>query len=187
MIWEGKNDKYSLIAEGLKVEVVTIEDLAKTNIPLLSADSIVFVGLDNDFGLRLSELTASAKVVTTFNCSPSISQIEKFGDYLPSVHGPFDSIFQKFDEIFKTKRLTDRKRYELATDLWSRRSLDDLVFLMFILVDSYGKHPIKSVKSVTSTETTGFKQLSCMCSNCAKEMVNCFKDETCRKVVDLHY
>ena len=186
MIWEGKNNKYEPIAGDLNIRIVDIESVSKSN---FYADTIALVGLSINetspyYESALSPLVASANAVTVFNCSSSISKFEKYGDFYPNSKNIFDPLLKKFDEVSNSRRNTDRKRYEIAVDLWKRNSLDDLVFLMFILIDTYGKYRIKSVQSVTSTEATSFDQVLCMCTNCSKEMIECFKDETCRKVTN---
>lgn len=45
-------------------------------------------------------------------------------------------------------------------------------------------YPIKSVKSVTSNDSTNLKQVGCMMKNCAKELAECLADENCRKALD---
>ena len=195
MVWEGKNNKYEPISGDLNIRIINIEEMFSTSlsskptaVEKVIADAIVLVGLGDDessthYESALSTLTAAANAVTVFNCSSSISKLEKYGDFYPNaINAVFDPLMQKFDEFCNTRRNTDRKRYEIAVDLWKRNSLDDLVFLMFILIDTYGQHRIKSVQSVTSTEATSFDQVLCMCSSCSKEMLDCFKDETCRKV-----
>lgn len=199
MIWEGKNNKYEPIEGDLNIRIFDIEDIVSTiaskstAVERFFADAMVLVGLGNDesspqYESALSTLTAAANAVTVFNCSSSISKLEKYGEFYPnSINSIFDPLLQKFDELSNSRRNTDRKRYDIAVDLWKRNSLDDLVFLMFILIDTYGKYRIKSVQSVTSTEATSFDQVLCMCTNCSKEMLDCFKDETCRKVIDQDY
>ena len=65
-----------------------------------------------------------------------------------------------------------------------RKSSDDLLFMILVLIDSFSDVKIKSVQSVTSTDQTGPKQLLSMCKNCAKEMFDCLSDESCRKALN---
>ena len=67
--------------------------------------------------------------------------------------------------------------------MWNRRSSDDIIFMINCLVDTFIK-PIKAVQSVTNTENTGLSELTCMCKNCGNEMIDCFKNPTCRAALD---
>jgi len=78
----------------------------------------------------------------------------------------------------------DRKCADIASDLWSRQSIEDLLFLAMVLVDSYGSYPVKSVASVTSTETTSLSQVQSMICNCGPEIAACMSDEKCRAALD---
>jgi len=200
MVWEGKNNKYDPIEGDLKTRVVCIEEklfpdenpsfAIKNPFEELRSNVIVLVGLNEESTLTENwkflkdNIFDKANAITAFNCSTTVAQYEKYGDFYPYENSPYEPLLKTFDELLNTKRNTDRKRYEIAMDLWQRKSLDDLVFLMFVLIDTYGAYPIKSVQSVTSTESTSFEQLSCMCGNCADAMAECFKDETCRKALD---
>lgn len=127
--------------------------------------------------------TLAGKAVKAFDCSESYGQIERFGEYNP--RSPIESALIMVDKYItkKSDRAVQRLAYNIATDMWGRRSSDDMVFMINVLVNTFIK-PIKSVQSVTNTESTGLTQLTCMTGNCGNEMINCFKDPTCRAALD---
>jgi hypothetical protein len=149
-------------------------------------DVAVLIGFNEsdpavDVGQLRSQLSAF-RSVAAFECSEGISRCQNFGDFDPfSLWKGLEQFFD--DNIDKTSpRRKARLAYEVSEESWSRRSSDDILFLIEVLVDTFSK-PIKSVQSVTSTEATGLTELSCMCGNCANEMINCFKNPTCRKAL----
>ena len=56
--------------------------------------------------------------------------------------------------------------------------------MALVLADSFCDISIKSVKSVTNTDTTSFEQLSCMVGNCRAEIFDCLSDPECKAALD---
>ena len=75
----------------------------------------------------------------------------------------FEGLLQLADKYVakKSTRANQRNAYQITEDVWERRSADDMVFLINVMVDVFVK-PIKSVQAVTSTDETSIDQLGQM-------------------------
>ena len=56
-----------------------------------------------------------------------------------------------------------RVAFEVAENVWTRKSLDDLIFLVLVLVDTFTAFPVKSVQAVTSTDKTTLNEVYACC------------------------
>ena len=179
--WEELNVTLSIVEE---------EELLRQKGPL-TGDVAILVGIkgeEADLGgarlKRLEESVRGFKAIAPFDCSASISnELLRYGEYNPS--SPFEPLSVLVDDnIYKrSPRRKQRLAYQIANECWNRRSSDDILFALLVLIDTFSV-PVASVQSQTSTETTSFKQLSCMCSNCGDEMIKCFSNPKCRAALD---
>lgn len=121
--------------------------------------------------------------VSVFDSHESVLALQKYGAFSPD--SPMEALDVFIDDTFAkdSARRKQRKAYQIAQESWDRRSSADILFMLLVLTDTFST-PIKSVQSVTSTETTGLSQLTCMCSNCADEMIKCFANPRCRAALD---
>ena len=196
--WESLNDKYDKIDDReLRVRVVAAEDALEEGTlqqSSLAADVVVVVGFSDAWMAQqgataktytqlVEYLQANARAFTQYD-SDGFKDLEKYGIYVPSVTSKTDNPIAKFmDNLYQPSRGADEKAYSITGDMWKRMSMDDLIFMIFVLVDSFANYPIKSVKSMTSSDDTSLGQVGCMCSNCPQEMIDCFGDETCRQAL----
>jgi hypothetical protein len=179
--WEYLNDKKRPELSQIALKVICLDNLIGV-VP----KSPVFILIDiKDSQMSIVQpLVKNAKTVAVFDSQPSVFALECYGNYNPHIPSRFKGVVDKFDGIFKTKRKQHKSAYSISQDMWSRKSSDDLLFMIYVLIDIFTDISIKSVQTVTSTEKTGLKELSCMCKNCAKEMIDCFSDESCRKALN---
>lgn len=168
--------------ESLCMQVVNVDNLQQNSLDISPTTVIMLVGISDTASINvIGPMLSKANAICVFGCNPAYDELIKYGDYK---HGaPFDDQLALVDKYFKLPRAKQRMTYSIAQDLWSRRSSGDLVFLSQVLIDCFST-PVPSVVSVSSTENTGLKQLSCMCTNCAGAMINCLKDESCKKALD---
>lgn len=195
--WESLNDKYNASTGVLGLEVLTLSDLennqevsqvVKDTRVGADVDVLALIGLNSvsqtQFGL-LQSMSNAATSVTAHDCSSDVLSLEHYGLFYPSNEpsaGGF--VADIIDKLFTTARRKEKIVYETVREVWERKSLDDLLFLFYVLVDTFTSFEVSSVKAVTTTESTGLSQIQCMAGNCGKEMIDCFKDENCRKALD---
>lgn len=184
--WEKLNDKYDVKDNmDLNMQVVStdnMQDILTTN--EIAYPLVLLVGLREPISDQIKELCSKATAVTTYDCADDYQTLQKYGKYNLFESGWKRTVRNFIDRYFSTGRKQHKKAYEITQDMWSRKSLEDLVFMVFVLLDTFAEYPIKSVASVTSTESTSLSQVSCMVGNCAKEIAECMKDEKCRKALD---
>lgn len=101
-----------------------------------------------------------------------------FGNQLSS----FIRKFMDLEAYKEQEKLMETNK--IISNLWTRKSTDDLLFMLLILIDTFKIAKVKSIQAVTSTSNTGMEELKCMCQNCFKEMIDCFLDENCRKALN---
>jgi hypothetical protein len=196
--WENikhhNNIDFGSLSRNISMKVVTMDEFVANRNDIASI--ILLVGLDEmdaNANNKLQEVYSNAKVkaIVPFNCSQSISQaFGRFGgEDTSDAAESFPLIGDWFRSITNARQSAAEKQRELTRssvqDLWTRRSSDDLVFMILVLLDTFAEDvDIRSVKSVTATSNTGLKELSCMCKNCFQELLACFADEKCRKALD---
>lgn len=54
----------------------------------------------------------------------------------------------------KGLRSKHRQSYLIAQEMWGRKSCDDLLFMVLVMIDSFS-FPVPSVQTVTNTDNTG--------------------------------
>lgn len=168
--------------DSLNMLVLNVVDLKERSIDLSSPTVLMLVGINNpDYQEIIKSFCSQASAVCVFGCSPTYEKLTKYGDYKPGA--VFDEQLAVVDKYLNLPRSKQRESYKIAQEMWSRKSSGDLVFMSLVLIDCFST-PVPSVVSVTSTDNTGLKQLSCMCANCADEMLQCLQDESCRKALD---
>eukprot|EP00981_Chlorochromonas_danica_P007617 scaffold1829_cov194-Ochromonas_danica.AAC.6 len=186
MIYEKLNKKYLPFEEDLTMRVVTLQEIV-TQSTVSAAPVALFVSLaeaDSDALAVLDALAKQAKVTAAYNCSAEIQKLQRYGEYDPFAPAWKQVWLDWRDKILRHERAKHKVGYEIALDMWQRHSLEDILFMVFVLLDSYTNYPIQSVQSATSSASSGLKQMQCMTKNCMKEMIDCFKDENCRKALN---
>ena len=180
--------------ENLSMEIHTLEDLIRMKAERGSglsfgAEVVLIVGLsDNDAqGILTAEALRSyctnSKAVVPLECTGSLcSSLEKYGAYVPL--DPLESVKQVFDGILRGQRFKSKALKAIVTDLWSRKSSADILFMALVLADAFADVSIKSVASVTNTDSTSFSQIGCMISNCREEVFDCLGDPECKAALD---
>ena len=189
--WEPINTPGEPALANIRMEVLTMaEAVTRGNAGGTSdASVVVLVDLppaeeDSDTGRGLTSFCQPATAVANFGCASDslYTSIERFGDYYPA--SPLNDILAFWDKWTKSRRFKDRALKDIATDLWQRKSTGDMLFMVLVLLDYFSDISIKSVKSVTSSETTSFNQVYCMCTKCTKQIANCLQNENCKKALD---
>jgi len=170
------NDKYDAGNGVLSVEVLSLEDLRADNTPSPSSEVLILVGIDDSLlpvrsRLLVQSFMDKAAVVDCFNCSSQYMGLRRFGEYVPpppqsnpdSNHrhlGLVDTVGQKLDELFMgPTEQKHRVAFEVAENVWTRKSLDDLIFLVFVLVDTFTAFPVKSLQASTASKQANLKQV----------------------------
>lgn len=177
------NDKYDAGNGLLSMDVLSLEDLQADNIASSSpSDVLILVGIDDSLLSVRSRLlvqsfmdktAGAAAVVDCFNCSSQYMGQRRFGEYVVPVPVPVPqsnpdndlgglvgAVRRRLDELFMgSTEQKHRVAFEVAEDMWTRKSLDDLVFLVFVLVDTFTAFPVKSVQAVTSTDKTTLNEV----------------------------
>lgn len=161
--WEKLNGKYSVQENtDLSMKVSSLHDMMREEAPVTPV--LILVGIQDDaseeVAAKLQKMADGAKVVTAYNCSLGIMQLQKYGDYDHTLTGWRAKLIDKYSDILKLPQRSHKKAYSIVQDMWSRRSLEDLLFMVFVLIDTFGDYPIKSVASVTNTEATSFTQVT---------------------------
>lgn len=198
MSWEKINNAEGTnVLDGLSMEIFTIEQIRQkcnskesTSAADIGADIIILIGCNDDdissedHRKALDNFLEKSKAIVPLQCTGQYySQLERFGDYSPS--NPLEKYLAVIDRVIKTgRRYDDRELKKVVNDLWLRKSSGDILFMALVLVDSFTNINIKSVKSVTSNKSTSFSQLSCMCTNCSKELLACISDPECKAALD---
>lgn len=181
--WEAMNDKYDAGNGLLSMDVLSLEDLQADNIASSSpSDVLILVGIDDSLLSVRSRLlvqsfmdktAGAAAVVDCFNCSSQYMGQRRFGKYVVPVPVPVPqsnpdndlgglvgAVKQRLDELFMgSTEQKHRVAFEVAEDMWTRKSLDDLVFLVFVLVDTFTAFPVKSLQASTASKQANLKQV----------------------------
>lgn len=176
--WENIN-KNDSISSPLKMNVIGLSQLNKDEV--IASDIVIMIG-----NLEINEdLVSEKRVFLTFDCTNKFQGLQKIGHFKPSAadDNVLSKLSAKVDKLLKNERYRDSVVYSTVKEIWERKSIDDLLFAVMILIDKYSSTKIMSVQSVTSTESTSIDQLKSMCNNCAKEMIDCFSDPVCRKAL----
>lgn len=138
------------------------------------------------------EILKDIPTVLTFDCSKSFTSFRKYdgiSDFELQQHksltkNAIANCYMHWMEPFEWERRNAIVNIiTLVDDLWTRKSSDDILFLLLTLIDTFTSRHVKSVQAVTSPANTGWKELKCMVSNCGSEIFECLKDEKCRKAV----
>lgn len=191
ILYESLNKK-NFISESLEgmLDIKLVSEIADDTSGSLP-DILLLVDLDDTHLEKVSHVSKSVKNLLVFDSSSDkLKAMQKLDKFVPfergidSSRGALSGLRITIDKLLKTDNFKSRYAYDLVQDLWSRRNIDDLLFLVLVLVDTFTPINIDSVKSVTSTETTSLKQVQCMSSKCLDEMINCFKNPSCRKALD---
>ena len=181
--WESKNGRFDASNGELEIDVKTSEALQASK-DSVSPPILVLVGMQDASFVK--EYIASKgnriKAVCTVDCSPEIEALEKWGTY--SGDGTPSFIEDNVGSLFKTQSYLNKSTRELVKTLFARQSVEDTLFGMLVLINDFTSYFIKSVQAATSSDSTGFEELKCMCTKCSKEMVNCIGNPECKKALD---
>jgi hypothetical protein len=175
------NDKYDAGKGVLSMDVLSLEDLQADNIASSSpSDVMILVGIDDSLLSVRSRLlvqsfmdktAGGAAVVDCFNCSSQYMGQRRFGEYVVpapvsqsnpdnDLGGLVGAVKQRLDELFMgSTEQKHRVAFGVAEDMWTRKSLDDLVFLVFVLVDTFTAFPVKSLQASTASKQANLKQV----------------------------
>ena len=180
LAWESKNKENFDHPTHLELNIV---DVGQADEQTTKSDVILLIGLTTESQKKTAAcFLDSAKAVAAFDCSQIFDDLEVYGEYNP--RDTLEPIFQIFDDFSKNRRRLERNAYTIAQTMWKRKSCDDLLFMLLVLIDVFTPIKIKSVKSVTTTESTSLNQVACMVSNCRNVMIDCLTNEKCRKALD---
>ena len=182
--WESMNDKYDAGNGLLSMDVLSLEDLQADNIASSSpSDVLILVGIDDSLLSVRSRLLVQSfmdktaagapAVVDCFNCSSQYMGQRRFGEYVVPAPAPVPqsnpdndlgglvgAVKQRLDELFMgSTEQKHRVAFGVAEDMWTRKSLDDLVFLVFVLVDTFTAFPVKSLQASTASKQANLKQV----------------------------
>ena len=161
--------------EGLSMEVITLAEAVRqgekdgdtsSNSKIVMLVDLPPLADESKDLLALTTFCQSAKaVVPLWNPSKlsvpdSFHNIERYGDFYPAA--VFDDYLAVWDRISKSRRFKHRSVKDTVRNLWSRKSTGDILFLLLVLIDSFSDIEVKTVKSVTSSESTSFDQFYCM-------------------------
>lgn len=188
--WENiKNSNapdFNAITRNISMRVLTAQEYMDNRISQNRIDSsvVMLIGMQSlspEFDVLFQSVyrNSSVKAIVPFNCSQSISQLYgRFGDYSEVSRDAANSVGNMGSWI---RKLIDKEAYEKETilnstnaavqDLWLRRSSDDLLFLVLVLIDSFTDVDVRSVKSVTATSNTGLKEVRPTLRDDSKELL----------------
>ena len=88
--------------------------------------------------------------------------------------------------LFPSARAAQQRAhtYAMMRELYDRRTSDDLLFSFLVLANEAAR-PVAAVSNSTKRADAGLDAVTCMISNCGKEMFACFAmDSTCRTALD---
>jgi hypothetical protein len=71
------------------------------------------------------------------------------------------------------------KSWPSLSDMWLRRSSDDLAFFILLVISEF-------ITTVPTTQVNmgDARSLVCMCTKCRKEIIDCVQDPECKKALD---
>ncbi len=174
------------------VACISYDDFVKKNKDdrdSLNADICILLGFEDMSSLEPlteSSLVKNALAVIPKECSEPVHvSLLRFGSFDP--YSFFEPLLKLYDSSILGKnghRAALRQTYEIGNEVWERQSTDDLLFALQCYLDALTDRNLPSVRAVTTTEKTGFEEVKCMCTNCAKELADCFADSTCRKALN---
>ena len=198
LLWEGPNGRYDESQGEISISLLdadTLKDMPWTTQidadmdSAAKSDIVVMVGLDESHEETVRKLiedrVEEVSAICSFDCSAGYDTMRKYGAYTPRNDSNLLLTIRDYvGKITKSKRHQGKEASEILSELWTRKSSDDMVFLMLLLIHSFTKYNVKSVVAATSSDSTGFKELTCMCSKCSKEMINCLSNPECKKALD---
>lgn len=106
----------------------------------------------------LQTVCTQAKAVSAYDCHPDYMSLQKYGSYsTPHIVTPQDeSVSEEVNVIAQlreavrplmatllgqaeefTREKADRKCADIALDMWTRESIEDLLFMVMVLIDRY--------------------------------------------------
>eukprot|EP00968_Pinguiococcus_pyrenoidosus_P014206 scaffold1291_cov256-Pinguiococcus_pyrenoidosus.AAC.2 len=113
----------------------------------------------------------TAKAFLALESAADLEEASRLGGYRPAKSAPWDQVLNK--EAVET--------YDLAVDLWRRRSSDDALYLLLLLGHVLAK-PVPLIAMAVQQADVG--AILCMCRNCFKEVVDCLTDPTCKAAIE---
>ena len=160
-------------------------------LPIQSLDSnslfnnsiFLLIDIHHNYDMNVIDFLRNQKNTKSVICLNTSDELLKYEFYNEYNVRKSNFIMNYINKILKNRVYKDETMVNLVKDLYNRKSFDDLVFMIMILIDNFIK-PIKSVISVTSTASTTTEQMKCMTSKCQKELISCLKDESCRKALN---
>lgn len=203
MGWEAENGRFNSSLGTLGFEVVTLDSLlggSGNHQSLPSPEScpiVMMVGLKDSSPAKVAlaqQITGNRACVAAFDCAAPFQSLEVFSSTKVASEDESRGLLSRLlgwvigfgrgeSEDLKGPKATA----DLVKEVWTRRSSDDLLFLMLVLINRYfapfsGK--LSTVVAATSAAKTGLNELSCMCCKCGKELFGCVSDPLCKKALD---
>lgn len=193
--WEAPNGRFDESQNGgasLAIETTTAEELA-VNPALLNLPFpvVMLIGLQDESNVEVlaSRLLADRSAVVVLDCSPGFQALQRLGQFRPAVQVERGNFLVEWWRGIMgsgggSEAARDRSTYQMVTEVWNRRSSDDLLFLLLVLIHNFTDLSVSSVVAATSSDKTGLRQISCMCTNCGSALLDCVSDETCKKALN---
>jgi len=192
--WEAPNNRFDASLGDLGFSILTLGGRGQD--VCVGAPVLLLVGLKSKEHLAaVRELSNNKTTVVALDCAEEYQQLETYGggSFVPrfdaaSPTNNFALAVNWAQSLFDGgSKLQNRRTYETVQEVKGRRSTDDILFLLLVLINEYYppfQGQLSSVVSATSSEKTGLGELGCMCSKCGKQMASCLTDPTCKKALD---
>lgn len=194
--WEATNNRFDSSLGDLGISILTLGSGGQEI--CVDAPVLLLVGLKTNEHLdAVRELSNNKTTVVALDCAKEYQQLETYGggSFVPrldakSPSNNFAQIMdwaQNFFDAGGGSKAQHRRTYETVQEVKGRRSTDDILFLLMVLINEYYppfRGQLSSVVSATSSDKTGLGELGCMCTKCGKQMASCLTDPTCKKALD---
>ena len=150
----------SLTIDKIKhLETISNEIVLLFGLNSITTDEMILLGqlIDN----------ANVKAIIPLNCSTEISQFGRYGtiaetklDYKPDIINQIYLVWENLKQSERFKHIEKLNESKIiVTDLWKRKSSDDLLFLILYLIDTFTDTTVNSIQAVTSTSNSGLKEV----------------------------
>ncbi|CAD7701109.1 unnamed protein product [Ostreobium quekettii] len=156
---------------------VLLESDVQAELPPGASRSALLLPIDvHDPNTTQALLTAKEpQVLVPFESCPQLQDATRLGPYQPLQ----PSKRQRLAALIPGTKCRKGKRiYGTVSGLWERKTSDDLVYMVLLLIDQY----VQNVPEVAKLDFT-FSSLRCMVRNCRKPVLDCLRDPTCRKAL----
>jgi hypothetical protein len=179
VFWENikrmNNPEFISITRNISMNVLTVDEYLRVTTTMSDSPVVMLVGVTDDvydnklMEMKLNSLYRSptVKAIIPFNCSSKVSSMfSRFGEFTEESQQAASSVSNM---AIWLRKILDRDNYDkeiqlkstsdAVVDLWARKSSDDLLFLVLVLIDTFTDVDVRSVKSVTAPSNTGIKEV----------------------------